>query len=231
MCQGLQQCEAVASVEMDVVVRQRGEPLEVVRIDPHAGSPKLIQRQPHVACVPHHDRIQHQAMPKRFSKYGLTLHPEKTRLIDFRSPRGRDPKGPTEGPRRRTFDLLGFTHYWAKSRRGYWVIKQKTATDRLSRAITRIGRWCREHRHAPVREQHRELAQKLRGHYGYYGITGNSYALSGFLHEVKRRWCYWLNRRSDRGRWTWERFAQYMRVHPLPPPISVHSVLRHAAKP
>ena len=170
-------------------------------------------------------------LPKRFSKYGLTLHPEKTRLIDFRSPRGRDPKGPTEGPRRRTFDLLGFTHYWAKSRRGYWVIKQKTATDRLSRAITRIGRWCREHRHAPVREQHRELAQKLRGHYGYYGITGNSYALSGFLHEVKRRWCYWLNRRSDRGRWTWERFAQYMRVHPLPPPISVHSVLRHAAKP
>lgn len=168
-------------------------------------------------------------LPKRFAKYGLSLHPEKTRLIDFRPPRG--PHGPTERPRRRTFDLLGFTHYWAKSRRGYWVIKQKTATDRLSRAITRIGRWCREHRHAPVSEQHRELDQKLRGHYGYYGITGNSYGLSHFLSEVKRRWYYWLNRRSDRGSWTWERFARYLRARPLPPAISVHSALRHAAKP
>lgn len=170
-------------------------------------------------------------LPKRFGRYGLNLHPDKTRLIDFRSPRGRDPRGPTGGSRGRTFDLLGFTHYWARSRRGNWVIKQKTARDRLSRAITRIGQWCREHRHAPVHAQHRELAQKLRGHYGYYGITGNSYALSRFLHEVRRRWCYWLNRRSDRRRWTWDRFARYMRVQPLPPPISVHSVLRHAAKP
>jgi RNA-directed DNA polymerase len=171
-------------------------------------------------------------LPKRFGKYGLRLHPEKTRLIDFRrTPRGGGSRRPTEPSRRRTFDLLGFTHYWAKSRRGYWVIKQKTATDRLSRAITRIGRWCREHRHAPVKEQHRELDQKLRGHYGYYGITGNSYSLSHFLSEVKRRWFYWLNRRSHRGRWTWARFARYLRARPLAPPICVHSMLRHAAKP
>jgi RNA-directed DNA polymerase len=170
-------------------------------------------------------------LPKRFGKYGLRLHPDKTRLIDFRAPRGSGPKGPTDPPRRGTFDLLGFTHYWAKSRRGYWVIKQKTATDRLSRAINRIGQWCREHRHEPVSEQHEELAQKLRGHYGYYGITGNSSGLSHFLNEVTRRWNYWLNRRSDRGGWTWERFTRYLRAHPLPPPISVHSTLRHAAKP
>jgi hypothetical protein len=156
-------------------------------------------------------------LPKRFGKYGLRLHPDKTRLIDFR--------------RRRTFDLLGFTHYWVKSRWGYWVIKQKTATDRLSRAITRIGRWCREHRHAPVREQQQELAQKLRGHYGYYGITGNSHSLSRFLSEVKRRWRYRLNPRSDRRRWTWERFAEFLRACPLPPPIPVHSTLRYAANP
>ena len=170
-------------------------------------------------------------LPKRFAKYGLSLHPEKTRLIDFRRPRGGGPSGSSQPPRRRTFDLLGFTHYWAKSRRGYWVIKQKTATDRLSRAITRIGRWCREHRHAPVREQHRELVQKLRGHYGYYGITGNSHSLGRFLSEVKRRWRYWLNRRSDRRRWRWERFVEYLRACPLPPPVPVHSTLRHAAKP
>jgi group II intron reverse transcriptase/maturase len=169
-------------------------------------------------------------LPKRFGKYGLSLHPEKTRLIDFRRPRGGGSREPRPA-RRRTFDLLGFTHYWAKSRRGYWVIKKKTATDRLSRAITRIGRWCREHRHAPVREQHRELAQKLRGHYGYYGITGNSHSLGRFLGEVKRRWRYWLNRRSDRRRWTWERFAEFQRACPPPPPIPVHSTLRNAAKP
>lgn len=170
-------------------------------------------------------------LPKRFARYGLRLHPEKTRLIDFRRPRGGGSNKPSDPPRRRTFDLLGFTHYWAKSRRGYWVIKQQTATDRLSRAITRVGRWCREHRHAPVREQHRELARKLRGHYGYYGITGNSQRLGRFLNEVKRRWRYWLNRRSDRRRWTWERFAEFLRACPLPPPVPVHSILRHAAKP
>ena len=80
-------------------------------------------------------------LPKRFGKYGLSLHPEKTRLIDFRKPRGTGPSDSSASPRRRSFDLLGFTHYWAKSRRGYWVIKRKTATDRLSRAITRIGQW------------------------------------------------------------------------------------------
>ena len=170
-------------------------------------------------------------LPKRFARYGLSLHPDKTRLIDFRSPRGGGPRGPSEHPRKRTFDLLGFTHYWAKSRRGYWVIKQKTATDRLSRAITRIGRWCRQHRHAPVGEQHRELAQKLRGHYGYYGITGNSYGLSRFVSEVKRRWHYWLNRRSEHRDWTWARFTRYLRANPLPPAICVHSTLRHVANP
>jgi RNA-directed DNA polymerase len=170
-------------------------------------------------------------LPKRFGKYGLSLHPEKTRLIDFRKPWDPEPRDTSAPRRRRTFDLLGFTHYWAKSRRGYWVIKQKTATDRLSRAITRIGRWCRGHRHAPVSEQHRELAQKLRGHYGYYGITGNSHSLGRFLSEVKRRWRYWLNRRSDRRGWTWERFVEFLRACPLPPPIPVHSTLRHAAKP
>jgi RNA-directed DNA polymerase len=170
-------------------------------------------------------------LPKRFGRYGLTLHPEKTRLVDFRKPRGTGPSDSSASPRRRSFDLLGFTHYWAKSRRGHWVIKRKTATDRLSRAITRIGRWCREHRHASVSEQHRALALKLRGHYGYYGITGNAQMLDHFLQAVRRRWHYWLNRRSQQRKWTWDRFARFMRARPLPPAIPVHSILRHAANP
>jgi hypothetical protein len=170
-------------------------------------------------------------LPKRFSRYGLGLHPDKTRLIDFSKPRDTKPTDSSASRGKRTFDLLGFTHFWAKSRRGYWVIKRKTATDRLSRAITRIGRWCREHRHAPVSEQHQTLAMKLRGHYGYYGITGNSPMLDHFFQAVQRRWHYWLNRRSQQRPWTWERFVRFLRAHPLPSPIPVHSTLRHTANP
>ena len=110
------------------------------------------------------------------------------------------------------------------------MIKRKTATDRLIRAITRM-RWRREHRHAPVSEQHQALVLKLRGHFGYYGITGNSQLLDRFLQAVKRRWQYWLNRRSQQRTWTWERFARFLRARPLPPAVPVHSILRHAANP
>jgi RNA-directed DNA polymerase len=170
-------------------------------------------------------------LPKRYGKYGLTLHPEKTRLIDFCRPHGGGSDKLTTSGGGRTFDLLGFTHYWARSRKGHWVIKQKTAKARLSRAITRIGQWCQWHRHTPVPEQHRALSQQLRGHYGYYGVTGNSRALGRMLSEVQRRWRYWLNRRSDRGGWTWERFRRYLGAHPLPPPVPIHSTYRLAARP
>ena len=133
-------------------------------------------------------------LPRRFGKYGVSLHPLKTQLIDFRSPRGRGPDAPSDSHERRTFHLLGFTHYWAKSRRGYWVVKRKTAKDRFSRAVERIGQWCRAHRHLPVKEQRDELARKLRGHFEYYGITGNSSMLGGFRQEATRRWHYWVNR-------------------------------------
>lgn len=168
---------------------------------------------------------------KRLGKYGLTLHPEKTRLVDFRRPRGVGASSPAVSVGSGTFDLLGFTHYWARSRKGHWVIKQKMAKDRVGRVLTRIGEWCRRHRHTPVSEQHRALSQQLHGHYGYYGITGNSRALGRVLSEVKRRWRYWLNRRSDRGGWTWERFRRYLGTHPLPPPVPTHSTYRLAATP
>jgi group II intron reverse transcriptase/maturase len=169
-------------------------------------------------------------LPKRFGKFGLSLHPEKTRLIDFRPQRGDGLSGP-QPTRRRSFDLLGFTHYWTKSRRGYWVIKQKTATDRLSRAVRRVGQWCRDHRHLPVGEQHTELVLKVRGHYAYYGITGNAWMLKRFLRAVLRRWRYWLDRRSQRSYWTFERLNRLLARMPMPQPIPVHSSWRHVAKP
>ena len=121
-------------------------------------------------------------LPKRFGKYGLTIHPDKTRLVPFRKPEGeRKPLKP-QGPG--TFDFLGFTHFWARSRKGNWVLKRKTAASRFTRAVRTIAQWCRQHRHDPIREQHAVLCQKLRGHAGYYGITGNSPALARFYHEV-----------------------------------------------
>jgi group II intron reverse transcriptase/maturase len=156
-------------------------------------------------------------LPKRFGRYGLTLHPEKTRLVEFRRPDRLPPSGGSP-QRPGTFDLLGFTHFWSKSRKGKWVVKRRTAKDRFRRALKRIGDWCRKHRHDEVREQHKALARKLLGHYEYYGITGNSGALSRFLYEVTRVWRKWLDRRSQRAQMTWKRMALLLKRHPLPPP-------------
>ncbi len=154
-------------------------------------------------------------LPKRFGKYGLRLHPEKTRLVEFRKPPD-GPSGPGGGPTG-SFDLLGFTHFWSRSRKGNWVVKRKTAASRFSRALRCIGQWCREHRHEPVREQWKALSQKLRGHYGYYGIAGNAWMLASFSHWVRAAWKKWLGRRNNHCL-TWERMYLYLKLFPLPPP-------------
>jgi RNA-directed DNA polymerase len=167
-------------------------------------------------------------LAKRFEKYGLRLHPEKTRLVDFRSP----PRSGGGGSQReRSFALLGFTHFWGRSRKGRWVVKRKTAKDRFTRALRAIGQWCRAHRHWPVAAQQAALGRKLQGHYAYYGITGNGRALARFHYEVRRLWRKWLNRRSWHGRMTWEKFARLAIRYPLPRPRVVHSVYRRAATP
>lgn len=166
-------------------------------------------------------------LPKRFGKYGLTLHPEKTRLIDFRRPDSGQPDEWTPG----NFDLLGFTHFWARSRKGNWVVKRKTAKNRFSRAVKAVGEWCRRNRHQPLGEQHRMLVLKSRGHFAYYGITGNAEALSRFRHEIGRRWKKWLCRRSQRAGKDWEWFNRVLSRFPLPPAICVHSKFGRVANP
>jgi group II intron reverse transcriptase/maturase len=160
-------------------------------------------------------RRVYEALPKRFVEYGLTFHPDKTRLIEFRRPdRGSnddDPKGP------RTFDLLGFTHFWGKSRSGKWVVKQKTARDRFRRTVARISAWCRQHRHDPLRVQQAALSRKLTGHYGYFGVRGNVASLARLRFLVIGVWCKWLRRRSQRTRLNWDRFATLLKRFPLPP--------------
>jgi RNA-directed DNA polymerase len=161
-------------------------------------------------------------MPKRFGEYGLTLHPEKTRLVRFHKPSSSG--GYKRGRRPGTFDLLGFTHYWGRSYRGFPVIKRRTVKGRLRRALVVIALWCQKHRHLPIDEQQRSLNLKLRGHYSYYGITGNFRALKCFADGVKATWRCWLNRRSQRARMFWAKYDRLLKRYPLLPPKVVQSV-------
>jgi hypothetical protein len=123
-----------------------------------------------------------------------------------------------------TFDLLGFCHYWARSLRGFWVVKRKTSTSRLSRALKAVAEWCRHNRHRPVAEQHRVLVNKVRGHCEYYGITGNSKSLGRYRTGLLRSWRKWLDRRSQHSRMPWERFLRLLRYYHIPAARCVHSI-------
>ena len=160
-------------------------------------------------------------LPERFGRYGLTLHPKKTRLIDFRKPR--PPRG-GNGPG--SFDLLGFTHVWARTRMGGYAVQQRTARSRFKRALQRVAQWCRGHRHDPIPEQHAMLSQMLRGHCAYYGRTWNSLALTRFREAMWRLWVKWLGRRSQRARMTQNRVR---RLPKLPPALAIHSHCRPVA--
>lgn len=167
-------------------------------------------------------------LPKRFGKYGLTLHPEKTRLIPFRRPRlyggSNDPNGKA-GPG--AFDFLGFTHHWCRKRHaGGWAIRRKTAKSRFSRGLKKITEWCRRHRHDPVAQQHEALVRKLRGHYAYYGLPWTWENLSGFRRQVMLIWWKWLNRRSQRGNMPWGIFEKLLKRYPLPEPMMTGAVCR-----
>jgi len=155
-------------------------------------------------------------LPKRFGKYGLSLHPDKTRLVPFRRPDRDDGNGPG------TLDFLGFTHYWGKSRKGNWVVMKSTAKDRFSRTLRHIRGWCRAHRHDDVDAQHRTLARKLNGHYAYYGVTSNYDALARLWHEVVLTWRKWLSRRSQKAYLSWAKMTRLLERYPLPPPRIVH---------
>jgi RNA-directed DNA polymerase len=147
----------------------------------------------------------------RLEIFGLKLHPSKTRIIGFQRPRG-DGKG---GPRE-TFDFLGFTHYWRKSRNGYWVPAMKTRRARMTSAMQRINDWCRRQRHQPMSDQHAGLKRRLRGHMNYFGVNGNGRCIKRIVRYTTIAWHKWLNRRSQTKRLNWKRFNDLLRAYPLP---------------
>jgi RNA-directed DNA polymerase len=152
---------------------------------------------------------------KRMARYGLTLHPDKTRLLDFRRP----PSEQTGGKGPSTFDFLGFTMYWHRTQRGRWEMWCKTRSARLRRSIKAVYDWCRGHRHWAVKEQHTALVRRVTGHFNYFGVNGNGPWLDVFLRQVRRAWRKWLRRRSQKTRMTWERYEQLLGAYPLPPPL------------
>lgn len=190
-----------------------------------AGRATLVRYADDVVIIFEHERDARRVLdvlPKRLAKYGLALHPEKTQLINFERPDRRvtaspDNNGDTSS-RPDTFDLLGFTHYWAMSRKGFWVVKQKTAADRFRRALKRVAEWCRQYRHEPIPEQWTALRRKLLGHFGYFAVIGNLRALRNFRHRVCGVWRKWLNRRSQRARMSWEVMNRLLQRYPLPQP-------------
>lgn len=158
-----------------------------------------------------------QLLPTRFGAYGLTLHPDKTRLVPFLRPDRVDDDDDPPG----SFNFLGFTHFWKLSLRGKWYVMQKTAKDRFGRALRRVRDWCRLHRHDSLESQQHALAKKLNGHYAYFGLTANFNAIARFLHEVRRVWQKALARRSQRGL-TWDKMVHLLERYPLPAPRVHH---------
>lgn len=151
---------------------------------------------------------------KRLGRFGLALHPDKTRLVRVTRPlpEQRNGKGPA------TVDFLGFTFYWSRSHKGWWMMNCKTRRDRLRQAIRSVAEWCRDHRFLSVREQHAALCRRLRGHFNYFGVNGNLRSLRLLLFHAKRSWFKWLCRRSQRRRLNWKRFADLLDHFPLPKP-------------
>jgi RNA-directed DNA polymerase len=155
-------------------------------------------------------------LDKRLARFGLKLSPEKTRLVEFQRP------SPSAGggQRRATLDFLGFTLFWRRSRKGRWVMTYRTRRARLQRAKNAIYDWCRSHRRLPVKEQHAALKRRLQGYFNYFDVRGNERSLHLLVWNVQKAWFKWLNRRSQRQSFTWQRFAELLKgVFRLPEPV------------
>jgi len=154
-------------------------------------------------------------LPKRFTKYGLALHPEKTRMIDLNDKRGG--KG-------RSFDFLGFTHFLSKSQKGNKVLKRKTSSKKLTRAIKNVSDYIKRNRHMKLKDLIASLNVKLRGHYNYYGVTFNSRSLERFYRMVSFSLFKWLNRRGGKVKLNWNSFSESVeKWNPLLRPFIKHS--------
>ena len=196
--------------EQDVRPRLKGNSIFVRYADDSVMAFEVLEDARRVLAV----------LGKRLARYGLTLHPDKTRLVDFRFHRPEGTRHPETGGT--TFNFLGFTHVWGRSRKGINGVRQVTDKGRYARAVAAVMDWCRRNRHRPLRDQHAHLSAMMRGHYAYYGISGNYRRLRWYAHEVVRVWKKWLSRRDRQGVFTWNRLNALLKRHPLPPARIIH---------
>ncbi len=164
-----------------------------------------------------------QALRERFTQFDLTLHPEKTRVISF----GRYERENARWQQRRahTFDFLGFTHFCGRSRRGKFIVGRRTSRKKYHQKVQALTAWLKQIRNwLPVKVWWPILAAKLRGHYQYYGVSGNMPSLRRFYGQVLRSTLKWLNRRSQRRSFNWAGFGTYLQHYPLPQPRIVHNL-------
>ncbi|MFQ5973863.1 MAG: group II intron reverse transcriptase/maturase [Alphaproteobacteria bacterium] len=164
----------------------------------------------------------------RLAKFGLQLNEDKTRLIEFGRFAAANRRRRGQG-RPEAFDFLGFTHYCGQTRDGRFMVQRKTQRKRVLRKLKALRREMKRRMHASLRDQQQWLSSVLRGHYAYYGITGNARSLSRFYHQVVRAWRWALRRRGQRPHLPWDRFRFLLRIFPLPPPRIVHSWRYRAA--
>jgi len=165
------------------------------------------------------DKIM-EVLPKRFGRFGLSIHSEKTKMIKFKKQRRNEQADRENG----TLDFLGFTHYWSKSRRGYWVVKRKTIGKRLKGYLKSLWMWCKKNRHDPLKDQYETLCRKLRGYYQYYGVTSNFKAIETAYRYVFQAWRYWLSRRCQKGYIDADRFKELLSQYVLPKPRIIHNI-------
>ena len=153
----------------------------------------------------------------RLAENGLMVNEEKTRVVSF----GRFEKERSQRDKRKTntFDFLGFTHYIGTSREGKFMVGRKTSKKRMQRSCVAMNRWLSKVRGAmPLRQLWEELAVKMEGHYGYYGVSDNTKGLQTYYANVKKMAHKWVNRRSQRLSMSWEEFKSYLQRYPLPRP-------------
>lgn len=160
-----------------------------------------------------------RALEQRLAKFHLKLNTEKTRLVAFSK------RAYRQSRQAAAFDFLGFTFYWGYSRKGAVIPKLKTEGKRLRAKLKRVNAWAREIRNRhPLLHIWKTFCAKLRGHIRYYGVSFNSTAVWQFVWQAVRILFRWLNRRSQRTSFTWERFLQFLQSHPHPA-VKVHHSL------
>jgi len=162
------------------------------------------------------------ALKNRFSKYGLEIHPEKSRVVSFGRYEKQNAK--TQNRKANTFDFLGFTHFCAKSRKGNFKVGRKTIRKKFTAKCKEMNQWLRSVRNqTKTKEWWKILRAKLRGHIQYYGVSENYYCVMKFYGITVKQTKKWLNRRSQKRKMGWGKFNEYLKKYPLPKPRIVHS--------